>query len=47
MDGLEFRSAAPDGVEHRTYDGADHAMRSAEIRADRLAFLTRHLGLGG
>jgi dienelactone hydrolase len=44
MTGLEFRGAAPDGTELEAYD-AEHDMRSPEIRADRRAFLVRHLGL--
>ena len=44
MSGLELRRAAPEGSELLAYD-ADHAMRLPEIRADRLAFLARVLGL--
>jgi dienelactone hydrolase len=47
MTTLEFRSAAPDGAEVLTYDGADHDMRLPGIRADRRAFLARHLDLAG
>jgi dienelactone hydrolase len=43
MSGLEFRGAAPDGSELKAYD-AEHDMRTPEIRADRRAFLARHLG---
>lgn len=46
MSGLEFRRAAADDAELLAYDD-DHAMRRPEVRADRLAFLARHLGLGG
>jgi len=44
MSGLEFRGAAPEGTELKAYD-AEHDMRLPEIRADRRAFLARHLGL--
>ena len=44
MSGLEFRRAAPERSDLLAYD-ADHAMRLPEIRADRLAFLVRVLGL--
>jgi pimeloyl-ACP methyl ester carboxylesterase len=44
MTGLEFRGAAADGAELIAYD-EDHGMRGAQIRADRLAFLARHLDL--
>jgi pimeloyl-ACP methyl ester carboxylesterase len=47
MSALEFRSEAAAGAELVTYDGADHAMRIAEARRDRLAFLARHLGPAG
>ena len=47
MSALEFRSQATAGAELVTYDGADHAMRIAEARRDRLAFLARHLGFAG
>ena len=47
MSALEFSSEATAGAELVTYDGADHAMRIAEARRDRLAFLARHLGLEG
>jgi dienelactone hydrolase len=43
MSALEFRSAAKDGAEHRTYPGVDHGMRIEEAVADRRAFLLRHL----
>jgi pimeloyl-ACP methyl ester carboxylesterase len=43
MSGLEFRGAAPEGTELKPYD-AEHDMRLPEIRADRRAFLARHLG---
>ena len=43
MSALELRSAARDGVEHRTYDGVDHAMRSDDARHDRIEFLVRTL----
>ena len=43
MSALELRSAARDGAEQRTYDGADHAMRSEEARRDRIEFLARTL----
>jgi dienelactone hydrolase len=46
MTALEFRSAAKDGAEHRTYAGVDHAMRAPEIQADRRAFLMRNLAGG-
>jgi dienelactone hydrolase len=44
MSGLELQRAAPEGAESLAYD-ADHAMRLPAIRADRLAFLRRVLGL--
>jgi dienelactone hydrolase len=47
MSALEFRSAARDGAEHRTYAGVDHAMRSAEAQADRRTFLLRHMAQSG
>ena len=43
MTALEFRSAAKDGSEHRTYPGVDHGMRASEARVDRGVFLLRHL----
>ena len=43
MSALELRSAARDGVVHRTYDGVDHAMRSEDARRDRIDFLVRIL----
>ena len=43
MSGLEFRGAAPEGTVLNPYD-AEHDMRLPEIRADRRAFLARHLG---
>lgn len=43
MTGLELRRAAGDSAELRAYD-ADHAMRVAEARTDRGAFLGRALG---
>lgn len=46
MTGLEFRAAAPEGAELLAYDD-EHGMRDPAIRADRLAFLHRTLGLGG
>jgi dienelactone hydrolase len=45
MSALELRSAARDGVEHRTYPGVDHAMRSEAARRERVEFLVRTLGL--
>ncbi len=45
MTGLEFRAAAPEGAELLPYDD-EHGMREPAIRADRLAFLRRTLGLG-
>jgi len=42
MSAREFARAAPDGAELRMYD-TGHDMRLAEIKADRLAFLTRTL----
>jgi hypothetical protein len=47
MTGLEFRSAAAEDTELLSYDDADHAMRLPGIRADRRAFLQRHLDLTG
>ena len=47
MSALEFRSAAREGTEHRTYPGMDHAMRSDEARRDRIDFLARCLELAG
>lgn len=47
MTGLEFHAAAGDPKELHAYDGADHAMRVPEARADRTAFLARTLGFGG
>lgn len=44
MTGLEFRAAAPTGSELLAYDD-EHAMRDPQVRADRLAFLRRALGL--
>ena len=44
MTGLEFRGAAAPDAELRAYD-AEHDMGLPEIRADRRAFLERHLGL--
>lgn len=44
MTGLEFRAAAPEGSELLAYDD-EHAMRDPQVRADRLAFLRRALGL--
>jgi dienelactone hydrolase len=44
MAGFEFRRAAPDGSASLAYDSG-HDMRLPEIRADRLAFLLRVLGL--
>ncbi len=44
MTGLEFRGAAPADAELEAYDAA-HDMGLPEIRADRRAFLVRHLGL--
>ena len=46
MSGLEFRRAAPEGTEASSYDSG-HDMRLPEIRADRLAFLRRVLGIDG
>ena len=46
MTGLEFRRAAADDAELNAYD-EDHGMRGAQVRADRLAFLARHLDLPG
>lgn len=45
MSALELRSAAREGVEHRTYDGVDHAMRSEVARNDRIEFLVRTLNV--
>ena len=45
MSALELRSAAREGVQHRTYDGVDHAMRSEDARRDRIEFLVRTLGV--
>lgn len=44
MTGLEFRAAAPAGSRLLAYDDG-HAMRDPQVRADRLAFLRRALGL--
>jgi pimeloyl-ACP methyl ester carboxylesterase len=44
MTGLEFHSAAGDPKELHAYDGADHAMRIAQARVERAAFLRRALG---
>jgi hypothetical protein len=44
MAGFEFRRAGPDGMASLAYDSG-HDMRLPEIRADRLAFLLRVLGL--
>ena len=44
MAGFEFRRAAPEGTASIAYDSG-HDMRLPEIRADRLAFLLRVLGL--
>lgn len=44
MSAREFVRAGPEGSEQRTYD-TGHDMRLAEIRADRLAFLSSALGL--
>jgi dienelactone hydrolase len=38
--GFEFRGAAHEGTEIKTYD-ADHAMKSAEAETDRAAFLMK------
>lgn len=43
MSGLELAHAAGDPKELRSYDD-DHALRSDEARADRVAFLRSHLG---
>ncbi len=45
MAALELRSAARDGVDHRTYPGVDHAMRSEAARRERIEFLVRTLGV--
>ena len=45
MTGLEFRGAASADAELQAYDAA-HDMGLPEIRADRRAFLARHLGFG-
>ena len=44
MSGRELHGVAPEGTEWREY-AADHGMRQPEIRADRVAFLRRELGL--
>jgi pimeloyl-ACP methyl ester carboxylesterase len=44
MTGLEFHGAAGEPKELHAYDGADHAMRLPQARADRAAFLARSLG---
>jgi dipeptidyl aminopeptidase/acylaminoacyl peptidase len=44
MSGRELHGVAREGTEWREY-AADHEMRQPEIRADRLAFLRRELGL--
>jgi pimeloyl-ACP methyl ester carboxylesterase len=44
MTGLEFRGGAPASAELLPYDD-EHAMRDPAIRADRIAFLRRTLGL--
>jgi dienelactone hydrolase len=45
MAGRELQRAAPEGTTLLAYD-AEHDMRLPEIRADRLGFLRRVLGLG-
>ena len=44
--GFEFRRAAHDGTEVKTYD-ADHGMASAEAEADRAGFLVSAFGAQG
>ena len=44
MTGLEFRGGAPAGAELLPYDD-EHGMREPAIRADRISFLRRTLGL--
>ena len=46
MTRLELHRAAGDPKELHAYE-ADHAVRHQDARADRLAFLSEHLGLGG
>jgi dienelactone hydrolase len=44
--GFEFRRAAHDGTEVKTYD-ADHGMASAEAEADRAGFLMKAFAVAG